>query len=265
MNQKTLKLRCRAEEQLAQRQGSALLGEGDARRTLHELQVHRLELEMQNEELRQTHVELDAARERYFNLYDRAPVGYCTVSQAGLILQANLTAAALLGVARGALTERPIGRFILREDQDIYSLAAKRLLKAGDPQTCELRMLKNDGRSFWVHLVATAVHEEDGAPVIRIVLSDVSERKRAEQSLIAAREEADRANHAKSAFLSRMSHELRTPLNVILGFGELLEMDPDFGTPDQRASLAHILSAGHQLLGLVNDLLELSGNVPDRQ
>ena len=101
----------------------------ETRQTLHELRVHQIELEMQNEELRRAQAELDAARARYFDLYDLAPVGYCTLSEKGLILEANLTAATLLGVARGALVKQPITRFILKEDQDIYYLHRKQLFE----------------------------------------------------------------------------------------------------------------------------------------
>lgn len=79
----------------------ATLSPEETRRMLHELRVHQIELEMQNEELCRAQVELSAAKARYFDLYDLAPVGYCTISEQGLILQANLTAATLLGVARG--------------------------------------------------------------------------------------------------------------------------------------------------------------------
>ena len=128
----------------------------EARQTLHELRVHQIELEMQNEELRRAQVELDASRARYFDLYDLAPVGYCTLSEQGLILEANLTAATLLGVPRGALVKQPITRFILAEDQDIYYLHRKRLFETGAPQACELRMVRKDGAPFWAHLEATA-------------------------------------------------------------------------------------------------------------
>jgi len=78
---------------------------------LHDLRVHQIELEMQNEELRRTQADLEASRARYFDLYDLAPVGYFTISERGLILEANLTAATLLGVARGALIKQPLTRF----------------------------------------------------------------------------------------------------------------------------------------------------------
>src|SRR6185369_15698261 len=115
-----------------------------ARRALHELRVHQIELEMQNEELRRTQEELEGSRARYFDLYDLAPVGYFTLSEQGLILEANLAAARLLGVERGALVKQPLSRFVLPEDQDIYYLHRKALLEKGNPQSWELRMLKKD-------------------------------------------------------------------------------------------------------------------------
>ncbi len=84
----------------------------ETRQTLHELRVHQIELEMQNEELRRAQVEISAARARYFDLYDMAPVGYCTICEKGRILEANLTATTLLGVARAKLVDRHISQFI---------------------------------------------------------------------------------------------------------------------------------------------------------
>jgi PAS domain-containing protein len=103
-------LRDRAEERLRTLEDQELetLSPEEIRRTLHELRVHQIEIEIQNEELRRTLEELDATSARYFNLYDLAPVGYCTLDENGLILEANLTAATLLGAARGTLIGRPI-------------------------------------------------------------------------------------------------------------------------------------------------------------
>ncbi|MDZ7760741.1 MAG: PAS domain S-box protein, partial [Desulfovermiculus sp.] len=141
--------------------------------------MHQIELEMQNEELRTAQEEIEESRARYFDLYDRAPVGYCTLSEKGLIQEANLTATTLLGVNRAALIKQPISRFILKEDQDIYYLHHKKLFETGEPQECELRLLKPDGRFFWGHLTETAAQAKDGAPVCRVVLIDITERKRA--------------------------------------------------------------------------------------
>ncbi|MDZ7696809.1 MAG: PAS domain S-box protein [Deltaproteobacteria bacterium] len=112
-----------------------------------------------------------------------APVGYCTLSEKGLILEANLTAATLLGTTRSALVKQPISRFILKEDQDIYYLYSKKLFETGEPRECELQLVKPNGALIWTHLTGTATQAEDGAPVCRCVLSDITERKQAEEAL----------------------------------------------------------------------------------
>ena len=151
--------------------------------TLHELDVHQIELEMQNEELRRTQLELDDSRARYLDLYDFAPVGYVTVSEKGLVLEANLTLATLLGMTRGELVAQPFARFIFKEDQDSYYLLSRRLLTTDSTnagRAGELRIVKRDGGHFWARLTASAVPDKDDHPTIRIVLSDISAQKQAE-------------------------------------------------------------------------------------
>ena len=160
----------------------------ETRQILHELRVHQIELEMQNEELRRAQAELDASRARYFDLYDLAPVGYFTLSETGLILEANLTAATLLRVERSTLVRQLLTRFILPEDQDIYYRHRKQLFETGAPQLCELRLVKKDASPFWVRIDASAAYDADGAPVCRTIISDITERRRAEE----ARQESER-------------------------------------------------------------------------
>jgi len=160
-----------------------VLSPEEARRALHALRVYQIELEMQNDELRRAQVERDAARERYFDLYDQAPVGYVTLSEEGLILEANLTAASLLGVARSALIKRELTAFILFEDQDVYYLHCKQVFDTGASQVCEFRMRRADATVFWARVEAVVVHDTEGVPVCRAVMSDVTERKRAEEAL----------------------------------------------------------------------------------
>jgi PAS domain S-box-containing protein len=152
-------------------------------RALHELRVHQIELEMQNVELRRTQEELEGSRARYFDLYDLAPVGYFTLSERGLILEANLTAAKLLGVARGALVKQPLSRFVLPEDQDIHYRHLKPLLETGAPQSWELRLLRKDAAPFWARVEATTAQDADGSSVCRAAVSDINESKRAEDAL----------------------------------------------------------------------------------
>ena len=133
----------------------------ETRHALHELRVHQVELEIQNSSLRQRQEELDAARARYFDLSELAPVGYITVSKEGLLIDANLTAATMLGMARGVpgLAHPIFSQFIHIEDQDIYYRFRKQLLETGKPQVCELRMVKKGGPVFWAHLEATVVRD----------------------------------------------------------------------------------------------------------
>ena len=143
--------------------------------------MHQIELEMQNEELRREQVELDAVWARYFDLYDLAPVGYCTISEKGLILEVNFTCATLLCVARAALVKQPITRFILKEDQDIYYLHFKQLLKTCEPLSFELRMMKTYGALFWVHLAIVCEQDSNYSTEYRTVLSDITGRRTAEE------------------------------------------------------------------------------------
>ena len=172
---------------------------------LSELQVHQIELEMQNEELRRAQEQRVAAGESFFDFYDLASVGYCTVSGKNIILEANLTTATLLGLPRSELVGKPISRFILKADQDIYYLQHKQIfdltsadstgsLRSGSvqpeqsPQACEIRMLKKDGSTFWARLEAIAVKDENGSPTCRIVISNIAESKRTEEDLVRSEE-----------------------------------------------------------------------------
>jgi PAS domain S-box-containing protein len=228
----------------------------EARHLLHDLQVHQIELEMQNEELRRAQGELEASRARYFDLFDLAPVGYLTISEKGLILEANLTAAGLLGVERLDLVKKPLTRFILPEDQDIYYRHRKQLFETGSPQVYDLRVLRADAAPFWARLETTEAQDADGAPVCRAVMSDVTERKQAEENLA----ELDRR---KDQFLAMLSHELRNPLAPILNAVQLLQLQKGANSVQQKA-LAIIERQVGQLTHLVGDLLDVSRAITGR-
>jgi two-component system, cell cycle sensor histidine kinase and response regulator CckA len=155
----------------------------DSRRLLHELRVQQIEIQMQNEELLRVQEDLEASRERYFDLYDLAPVGYITLNEKGLIQEANLTAAKLLGVTRSALVRHPLAHFILPADKDIYYRHHRELFNTGSLQTCEFRMLCPDGTSFWVEMEAAAGQDIDGSPICRAMILNITERKEAEGTL----------------------------------------------------------------------------------
>ena len=179
-------LRKRAEEKARQNAAEAqkdlmILSPEETRRMLHELRVHQIELEMQNVELRRIQAEMDVYQERYFDLYDLAPVGYCTLSEKGLILEANLTASTILNVVRDALVRQPITRFIVKEDQDTYYRYRKHLFETGEPQMCELHMVPQDGASFWARLDSTVVKYSEGETQCRVVIIDITDHKRVEE------------------------------------------------------------------------------------
>ena len=158
--------------------------------TLYELRVHQIELEMQNEELRQFQLDLDASRERFFDFYDMAPVGYCAVNDKGTVIEANLTTATLLGLPRDLLIKQTFSQFIEPADQDIYYSMRKRLIQTQAVQTRELRLRQSEGVPLWVSLTVRTAPTADQGPVMRIVLNEIAEHKRIETEAIAAKEYA---------------------------------------------------------------------------
>ncbi len=150
---------------------------------VHELRVHQIELEMQNENLRQAQIELELARDRYVDLYDFAPAGYMTLSESGVILDANLTVASMLGVERAQLLGRPMTQFIVAEDQDSYYLHRRRLFATQEPQACQLRLARADGTQPWTQLAASTITDAEGRLVCRMTISDIDDLRTLEQQL----------------------------------------------------------------------------------
>ena len=157
---------------------------GEVKKLIEDLQIHQIELEMQNEELRRMQQELEEARDKYSHLYDFAPVGYFTVNVEGMILEVNLTGAGLLEVERSLLIGKPFSRFITRDTQDIFYLHRRDLLEIKAPRTFELRLKRTDGDAFHALLECIPVLESGGEiRQIRIAVSNVNERKLAEEAL----------------------------------------------------------------------------------
>lgn len=151
----------------------------DAKRLFHELRVYQVELEMQNEELRRTQHELEISRSRYFDLYDLAPAGFLTLSEQGIIQEANLAAAIMLGDVRKNLLNKPISRFIFSEDQELYNLRHKKLLESNEVQSWEMRLVRENGSCFWARLQSTPPRGGE----YWVTFVDISQRKQAEEEL----------------------------------------------------------------------------------
>ena len=144
------------------------------------------------------------------------------------------------------------------DDRQSVSDAVNACIEHDIPYEIEHRVLWPDGRVHWLQERGAVVRDAAGNPEHMLgVVQDVHQRKLTEEALIAAREDAERANQAKSDFLSSMSHELRTPMNAIIGFAQMLEYDSDLN-PDQKDDVHEIIKAGRHLLELINQVLDLS-------
>ena len=183
-------LRQRAEAVLAQRarqtpEEFAALSPDTVQQMLHELRVHQIQLEMQNEELRQIQAELNQSRASYFDLYELAPIGYCTLSESGLIRRANLRTAAMLGVARSDLSKRALANFVRAGDQHIFADWRQRIVSTNASQECELRLIQRDGAELWVLLQSQAIAAGRAEGQMHLVLHDITGQKQVEKELLA--------------------------------------------------------------------------------
>ncbi len=152
--------------------------EAETQRLVHELQVHQIELEMQNEELQQARNEMEAGLEKYSDLYDFAPVSYLTLDREGTIREANLTAASLLGIERSRLVQRRFGLYVAAADRPAFAIFLTQVFGGKAREFCEVTLLKDGKPPVEVRIEATvaAAGEE-----CRVVLEDITEHKRAEK------------------------------------------------------------------------------------
>ena len=173
-------LRARAETLIAGRSSGAPADARTYNEVLHELLVHQIELEMQNEELRRARDVIEESRTRYVDLYDAAPVAYLTFDENGRVIEANLTACTFLSVDRRSLIGKFFSRFVTRVDQDTFLKHRIEVLKAGVKQTCEIVLDRGDGSMLYVSVESIEADNAQG-PVIRSALIDISDRKRMER------------------------------------------------------------------------------------
>ena len=182
-------LRRHAEGRLRERwrkQKSAVPGQrpvADAERTLHELQVHQIELEMQNTELQEARDRIEAQLEKYTDLYDFAPVGYFSLDEKGVIQEVNLTGAAMLGVERSRLINQRMPCFVDAASQPDFLAFLKRVFAGSGPEVCDLTMVREDDAALWARFRGTvALAAGDPRKWCRVSVSDITAFQHADEA-----------------------------------------------------------------------------------
>jgi PAS domain S-box-containing protein len=250
-------IRARAEERAG---NEDLAGQHADDRLIYELRVHQIELEMQNDELLRSESDLEAARERYQQLFDRAPIAYFVLSPEGVIREMNDAAARMFGSSGKVLVGKPIVVFIA----PAFHTPLFEHLKAvfndseGKPQNppLEFEIAARDGSRRWGRAESRFEVNRAGEHQCLMAITDITERRLMEDDLRVAKEEAVAANAAKSTFLANMSHEIRTPMNGVLALTELV-LDTELDA-EQREYLQKVYSSARSLLAIIDDVLDLS-------
>lgn len=207
----------------------------------------------------QTEAALRQSEQKFKGAFDTISTGMALVSLTGGFLEVNITLCQMLGYSESDLLSLSLESIIHPDDRQNWLNLAEKLF-AGDltGYRLEKQFVRQTGETIWGLLNIALLRDLQQRPLYLIVqITDISDRKRAEQELQQAKEAAEAANHAKSAFLANMSHELRTPLNAILGFTQLMSHDSSL-ISEHRDYLRIINRSGNHLLSIINDVLDLS-------
>jgi PAS domain S-box-containing protein len=246
-------MRRRAEEMLQEQEQSEDL---DPQELIYELKVHQIELEMQNDELRESERQLEQARNQFEQLFRYAPVGYFVLDRQGIVLDANTTGAGLLYTEGPRLVGKPFVVFLASEAHTTFFEHLHQVFEHGEQVSLELPLTPRDGRRLWARFESRPYATADDSERCLTTIIDISDRKRAEDELHDAKERAVAASEAKTRFLANMSHEIRTPMSGILSMSELA-LSTDL-TDEQRRYVEAVHLSAESLLSIINDILDYS-------
>lgn len=191
------------------------------------------------------------------NIMDMAPIGYHSIGKDGIIREMNQTELDWLGYHREeVIGKKRIIELIYEPDRPRFEVAFKLLIKSGTVRNFDLNWVAKDGTPIPVLVNTNVIYDETGqfSHTISTIIN-YADRKKLEDQLVAAREEAEYANQLKQRFMANMSHEIRTPLNAIMGFGNLLGR-PDIPQERQKEYIQMIQTSGASLLAITNDILD---------
>jgi len=253
-----IKLRIKAEGMIGKKSHIVQTenSESPSMKLVHELQVHQLELELQNEELILAKENAEIASNRYTELYDFAPTGYFTLSKNAEIIEMNLLAAKMLGKDRSQLQKTHFGLFVSKETRHIFNLFIDSIFKNYTTQSCELCIYSNNSLVSHIYVCLTGIAKQNEDKCF-VSAFDITQRKQLEIELMYAKDQAEESNRLKTAFLQNISHEFRTPMNAIIGFSDLLASNFEENQKLQKFSQI-IKQRCLDLLDIVNDILDIA-------
>ncbi|MDQ1238791.1 MAG: two-component system, cell cycle sensor histidine kinase and response regulator CckA [Thermodesulfobacteriota bacterium] len=255
--ERNARIRSQAEESFRRRfsglEDVSILSQSEVDRLVHELKVHQIELELQNEELRRLQDALSESRDKYADLYDFAPVGYFTLDKQGLILEVNLTGVALVTADRSFLLGKPFQRLLDKEYVDQFFHFKEEVVSTRMRRQCEVQLHRFDGTPIYAQLDAAALEDGEGRTTgIRMIVSDISERKVMERQLLQARK-----MEAIGTLAVGIAHDFNNMLQVILGYADMLLLGKENGQPGYQ-ELQQIVKTSYDARDLVQKIRILS-------
>jgi PAS domain S-box-containing protein len=251
-------LRKKAEELLNKQQSKpgSQLAAADGLKLIHELEVHQIELEMQNEELILSRSAAIDSAERYTELYDFSPVGYFTLSREGKIIELNLYGSQMLGKERANLTNKYFGSFISIDTKLIFDHFLSRVFDSRIKESCEVSLINNPNTATYAHLTGMITENEEQCLVNTM---DITGRKQAETALALKNEELTRLNAEKDKFFSILAHDLRSPLSSFLGLTKMFSEELSGMKQEEVQELANSLrESAKSVYHLLENLLDWS-------